>query len=145
MVGIARSSVGRPGRGAEELCDIATQADGEADIEAGKCPFDVLDAVKIAWVVGQDFNRRPVPLERHPVILFEVVDVEVFEELDIHQRAFAELDVGAFVELREGFADVEFRYFELFDQDAFEVAGAFAGLGEDIFQIVLGDLAAADQ
>ena len=79
------------------------------------------------------------------MIFSQVVDVQILEEFDVDQSAFAELDIWTFVELSERFADVQFRHLILFDQDAFEIAGAFAGLSEDVFHVVLRNFPVADE
>ena len=108
--------------------DIATEADRKANVKAGEGPLNIRHAIEIARVVRQNFNGGPVPLERHPVVFLEVVNVQVFQEFGIDNRSIAVLDVGAFVKLGERLADFEFRYLVLLNQDTLEVRHAFPGL-----------------
>ena len=131
--------------GSEELSDITTEADRKANVETGKCPLDVRHAIEVAGVVRQNFDGGPVPFEGHPMVFLEVVDIQVFEELDIDNRSIAVLDVGALMEMGERFSNLRFRHLVFFDQDALEIRQAFPGLGNCIIQFVLGDAVVRDQ
>ena len=132
----------RTRRRVQELGDVPSQADRKSDIEAGEGAFDVRDAVEVAGIVRQDLDGRSVALERHPMILFQIVDIEVSQQFDIDEGALAVFDVGTLVKLRDGPADLHLGHFVLFDQNAFEVRGnAFACLGDGVVELVLSDFA----
>ncbi len=132
------SSVAASGRRVEELRDVPAQADGEADVESGEGPLDIGDPVEISGIVGEDFNRGTIPLQRHPMVLLQIVDVEIPEQFDVDQRSLAVFDIGALVKLGDGFADVYFRNLVFLDQNAFEVRrDAFPRLRNGGVQFVL--------
>ena len=106
---------------AKELGDITTEADRKANVETGERPLDIRHAIEIAGVVRQNFDGGPVPLEGHPVVFLEVVDVQILQKLDIDNCSITVLDVGAFVKQGEGLADLEFWHLVLLNQDALEV------------------------
>ena len=100
------------------------------------------DSIEIAGVVGEDFDRCAVAFQRHPVVLFEVINVEISEQLDVDQCAFAVFDVGTLVKLGDGSADLELRHLVLFHEDRFKVGGnAFSRFGDGVIEFVLCDLA----
>lgn len=79
------------------------------------------------------------------MVFFEVVDIQIFQEFDIDDRAIAVLDVGTFVELGERFADLQFWDFMFLDQDAVEVGAALLGFGQSIVQFGLSDAVVGEQ
>lgn len=49
------------------------------------------------------------------------------------------------MELGERFADIDLWNLVFFDQDAFEIAHPFSGVGDGLVELILSDTAIADQ
>ena len=133
-------------RRTQELGDIPSEADGKANIQAGERPFDIRHSIEIPGIVRQNFDGRSIPFERHPVVLLQVVDIQVFQQFDVDECSFAVFDVGTLVKLRDRLADVQFRNLVLLDQDAFEVGrNTFPGFGDGIVEFILRNFAVRHQ
>ncbi len=67
------------GGGIERKSDIPTEADRKANIQSREGAFDICHAIQVARIIGQNFNGGAVPLERHPVIFLQVIDIQIFQ------------------------------------------------------------------
>ena len=55
------------------------QTDGKPDVQSREGAFDVLNAVEVPGIIGQHLDRRTVALQRHPMILLEIINVEILQ------------------------------------------------------------------
>src|SRR5262249_10824464 len=121
FIQLSSASVSQAGGRIGKLDYGAAQTYGGADVAARKCSLNVRHAIEIARVICQNLDCGAVTFHRHPVVLFEVINVEIPEEFDIDERSITVFDVGALVELGQRFSDFDFRYLVFLNQDTFKI------------------------
>ena len=108
----------------------------------GKVRLISCNSIEIPWIVRQNFDCRAIPFQRHPVVLLQIVDIEISEQFDVDECPFAVFDVGTLMKLRDRLSDVQFGNLVLLDEDAFEVGrNTFSGFRDGIVEFILRNFA----
>ena len=79
------------------------------------------------------------------MILLEIINVEIFQQLDVGNGPFAIFDVGTLVILGQRLTQIGFEDLVLLDQDAFEIHCASLGFGNGGIEIGLRNFLIGDQ